>query len=82
MTVVDMRSLEGNPVLIEDAKHEAEKLVMSAAETLVTNAAGALRQSGYEVFSEIGLGVPIGHDAFVPGRTHMERREESSRIDL
>lgn len=58
MTVVDMSSLEGMPVLIEDAKYEAEKLVRSGAETLVTSAAGALRQSGYEVFSEIQLGIP------------------------
>ena len=58
MTVVDMRSLEGVPVLIEDAKHEAEKLVMSAAETLVTNAAGALRQSGRDVSSKILQGEP------------------------
>lgn len=58
MTVVDMSSLEGMPVLIEDAKHEAEKLVTSAAEALVTTEASALSQSGYEVFSEIQLGVP------------------------
>ena len=58
MTVVDMRSLEETPELIEEAKHEAEKLLMSAAETLVTNAAGALRESGYDVSSEILLGVP------------------------
>ena len=58
MTVVDMRTLEETPVLIEDAKHEAEKLVMSTAETLVTNAAGVLRQSGHDVSSKILLGVP------------------------
>jgi nucleotide-binding universal stress UspA family protein len=58
MTVVDMRSLEETPVLIEDAKHEAEKLVMSSAETLVTKTADALSQSGYEVLSEIQLGTP------------------------
>jgi len=58
MTVVDMRSLEGTPVLIEEAKHEAEKLVMRAAETLVTKVAGTLSQSGYEVLSEIQLGAP------------------------
>jgi nucleotide-binding universal stress UspA family protein len=58
MTVVDMQSLEEIPVLIEDAKHEAEKLVMSAAETLMTRTAGTLRQSGHEVFSEIQLGEP------------------------
>ena len=58
MTVVDMGSLEGMPVLIEDAKHEAEKLVMSAAETLTTRASGTLTQSGCEVFSEIQLGEP------------------------
>jgi nucleotide-binding universal stress UspA family protein len=58
MTVVDMRSLEDIPTLIEDAKHEAERLVMSTAETLVSNAAGALRQSGYDVSSKSLLGVP------------------------
>ena len=58
MTVVDMGSWERIPVLIEDAKHEAEKLVIRAAETLVTSAAGTLRQSGYEVFSEIQRGEP------------------------
>ena len=58
MTVVDMRTLEETPVLIEDAKHEAEKLVMSTAETLVTNAAGALRRSEHDVSSKILLGVP------------------------
>jgi nucleotide-binding universal stress UspA family protein len=58
MTVVDMSSLEGVPVLIEDAKYEAEKLVTSTAETLVRSEAGALSQSGYEVFSEVQLGVP------------------------
>ena len=58
MTVVDMQSLEETPVLIDDAQHKSERLVMSAAETLVTCAAGTLRQSGYEVFSEIELGAP------------------------
>ncbi|HYA24784.1 MAG TPA: universal stress protein [Terriglobales bacterium] len=58
MTVVDMRSLEGMPVLIEDAKREAEKLMLSAAKTLVTRADGTLRQPGNEVFSEIQLGEP------------------------
>ena len=58
MTVVDMRSLEGMPMLIEDAKREAEKLMLSAAETLVTRTDGTLRQSGNEVFSEIQLGEP------------------------
>lgn len=58
MTVVDISSLDGMPVLIEDARYEAERLVTSGAETLVTSEAGALRQSGYEVFSEIQIGVP------------------------
>jgi nucleotide-binding universal stress UspA family protein len=58
LTVVDMWSLEEIPVLIEDAKHEAERLVKSAAETLVTRVTGMLSQSGYEVFSEVQLGVP------------------------
>ena len=58
MTVVDMGSWEGMPVLIEDAKHEAEKLVTTAAQILVTSAANTLDQSKYEVFSEIRLGVP------------------------
>lgn len=58
MTVVDMASLEGMPVLIEDAKHAAEKLVTSAAETLTTRVAATLSQSGYEVFSKVQPGVP------------------------
>ena len=58
MTVVDMSSLEGMPVLIEDTKYEAEKLVTSTAETLVRSEAGALSRSGYEVFSEVQQGVP------------------------
>jgi nucleotide-binding universal stress UspA family protein len=58
MTVVDMRILEGMPMLIEDAKHEAEKLMLSASETLATRADGTLRQPGNEVFSEIQLGEP------------------------
>ena len=43
MTVVDMRSLEGVPVLIEDAKRDAEKLMLSATKTLVTRTDGILR---------------------------------------
>lgn len=58
MAVVDMSSLEGMPVLIEDAKYEAETLVTSGAKALVTSKAGALSPSGYEVFSEIQLGEP------------------------
>jgi len=58
MTVVDMSRLEGVPVLIEDATYEAEKLVTSTAETLVRSEAGALSQSGHEVFSEVQQGVP------------------------
>jgi nucleotide-binding universal stress UspA family protein len=50
MTVVDRWSWEGMPALMEDAKHEAQKQV--------TGAAGALKQSGHEVFSEIQLGTP------------------------
>jgi len=58
MTVVDMSSWEGMPVLIEDAKREAEKLVKRAADTLAISTAGRLSQSGHEVFSEVQLGMP------------------------
>lgn len=58
MNVVDMSSWEGMPTLVEDAKREAEKLVASAAEMLVTSAASTLSQSEHEVFSEIQLGTP------------------------
>jgi nucleotide-binding universal stress UspA family protein len=58
LTVVDISSLEEIPVLIEDSKQRAEKLVKRAADALVTSAAAKLDRSKYEVFSEISLGAP------------------------
>ena len=50
LSVVDMGRWEGLPVLIEDAKHEAQ--------FLVTHAVNKLTQSGREVFAEVQSGLP------------------------
>jgi nucleotide-binding universal stress UspA family protein len=50
MSVVDMGKWNGLPELIEDAKREAQFVVKGAID--------ALAPSGYEVFSEIQLGLP------------------------
>jgi nucleotide-binding universal stress UspA family protein len=50
MSIVDMGRWEGLPALIEDAKHAAHRLVDGAVDKLA--------QSGYEVHSEIQLGLP------------------------
>jgi len=50
LSVVDMGRWEGLPVLIEDAKHEAQ--------SLVTHAVNKLTQSGREAFSEVRSGLP------------------------
>jgi nucleotide-binding universal stress UspA family protein len=50
MSVVDMRLWDAIPVLIEDAKHEAQSLVKGATDELA--------KSGHEVFSDIQLGLP------------------------
>jgi nucleotide-binding universal stress UspA family protein len=50
MRVVDMGRWEGLPVLVEDAKHEAQ--------SLVTHTMNKLTQSGQEAFSEVQSGLP------------------------
>ena len=50
MSVMDMGRWEGLPVLVEDAKHEAQ--------SLVTHAMNKLTQSGQDTFSEVQSGLP------------------------
>jgi nucleotide-binding universal stress UspA family protein len=50
ISIVDMGRWEGLPTLIEDARHEAERLVDGAEDRLT--------QCGHEVFKEIQLGLP------------------------
>jgi len=50
ISVVDLGRWEGLPTLIDDAKHEAQRLVDGAADRLT--------QCGHEVFREIELGLP------------------------